>query len=1075
MVDFLLNQAKAPLSKSKAILDIFDPKDDGGSVPYNSRDREVRLKNPPRVQFDLGQAKPPGTPGKNPTFDLSKAKPPQATAAPAPSGGKGWLASISEPSIKAAANLETGIIAPLLSDKSKKILQDKGLYTPGESPVKEYSTAAYGTLMAPVAPLIDAVTGGAKKTAQSIGVSDKTINRAGDLAGTAMDVLGVAGIPGAKGLKPKVGDAGLDSHTIESKLVDLEKKHDAEKDPARQEAIKKQMMNLVNTHPAVKGKASTEANSPNTENPSAHDIEMKLASLEKEHDAATDAAKQAQIKQKMMDLVNNHPSIKKPTPQFDLSKAKPPSAASEAVTGLRNIVSPESAGPKARDTATNIRAETGTSNRNISKAEAKLEDSYKTANSMTPEQHTDYYNYVENRSKGAVLSDPKLQKFADDTADVMKSIRSDIESLPEGEKIGFYEDYFPHQFKDPQAAKRFTSQFVARQGSSGNLKARKYPTLAEAQAAGLQLVDPNPVRAASRYVTSMSNYIGSKRIANQLVEKGDGKYYRPGKQPEGWVPLTGRFGERTRGYTKTELPDAQMGEEVSDITAVPLHEKLYAPPEVARIYNNFYSKGVEGGDLGKVYEVARTANAANTAAELSLSAYHLGTVTGQLLANDVSRILKNTLVGDWKGVGKAALSATVGQIPFVKGSTYKVGKKLIKQYKGLEDHGLDMESIAEHFERGGGKLGQDRLYRGGEEGGLLAAKGGLPEAVRSIKEKFNEPGLGSKGKAALEVFQRATEDVSYPLFEKYIPSIKTGAFANLMSDFLRQNPSATDAEIAAARKHNIDLVDERFGEMNMDNIFWHKLLKQTASLALRAPGWDIGLVRQAGGGVLDATTVIQKLVTGKKFDKKLLDRPSFLFSVMGTMALTSAAYQYMKTGKAPDEMLDYFAPHTGGHNVRGQEERTVLPLAAHGRELLHIAAPYASEGALGTESPLSGITQEASNKIASFPKNVVQAYNNEDYFGNPIGDVTGPGGWASSVPARVGHVAEGFLPFGLTEQGAKTKGSNLNTVERRLLGMRPASMEIASPDRYKEMRWSQEMKKELKGRKSAIRHEMEKE
>ena len=57
----------------------------------------------------------------------------------------------------------------------------------------------------------------------------------------------------------------------------------------------------------------------------------------------------------------------------------------------------------------------------------------------------------------------------------------------------------------------------------------------------------------------------------------------------------------------------------------------------------------------------------------------------------------------------------------------------------------------------------------------------------------------------------------------------------------------------------------------------------------------------------------------------------------------------------------------------------------------------------------------------------------------------------------------------------KNKGSNLNTIERRLLGVRPAGMEIADPDGFKQMRWVQEMKKEVKSIRSENKHKTEKE
>lgn len=941
------------------------------------------------------------------------------TAAPE-QGGKEWLASVFEPSQKAGANLISGAMAPFMSEKSLKILQDKGLYTPGESPLKEFSTAAYGTMMAPVAPAIQAAAGKAKDAGNATIGKDST-NMVGDMLNTAMDVAGFA-LPGIKGAeagftKPSMFNAKGEAITpafIEKKLTDLEVKHDATKDPVKQAAIKQQMLDLVNSGPEAEN------------------------------------------------MARDNGTYKAPPTKEELK------AQQRAASSGWNVINPEGAGPKADDTATTIRAETGTAGRNTAKTEAELVRSYNKAAEMSPEQQSDFYQYVEGRSKGATLQDPGLQKMADDTKNVMENTRKEIESLPKGDEIGFYQDYFPHIWKNPEQARSFVNNFVTKQGSNAALKARKMPTIADGRAAGLELADANPVRAASKYATSMNNYIASKRIATQIIDKGDAKYYTPGKQPEGWVPLTGRFAERTRSYLK-DVP------EENDVAATAIHEKLFAPPEVARIYNNFYSKGLEGTDLAKPYEIGRSLNGANTAAELALSAYHFGTITGQLLASDVSRVLKNTLVGDWKGVGKAVKSATLGQIPFLKGSSYKIGKSLIKQYKGLEDHGIDMESIAEHFERGGGKVGQEKLYRTTEKGGLFTGKGGIKQSVRDIKEEFAQPGMSPKAKATAEVFQRAMEDVSYPLFEKYIPSIKTGAFANLMGDWMRQNPGASDAAISAARKKYVDLVDDRFGEMNMDNVFWHKYIKQAASLFTRAQGWDIGLVRQAGGSVMDTAEIIKGLFKGKKPNAKLLDRPAFLASVIGTMALTSAAYQYMKTGKAPDEMLDYFAPKTGGTNTRGTAERTMLPTAAHGRELVHIAAPFASEGVFGTESPAQGLMDEVSNKVASLPRNVYQAYENEDFAGNKIAPTTGDNGWMGSVPGRVGHVTKGFAPFGLTGQGDKLEGSNLSTVERRLLGMRPAGMEISDPEDFKQMRWAQEMKKEVKSYKAEARREGNKE
>jgi hypothetical protein len=228
--------------------------------------------------------------------------------------------------------------------------------------------------------------------------------------------------------------------------------------------------------------------------------------------------------------------------------------------------------------------------------------------------------------------------------------------------------------------------------------------------------------------------------------------------------------------------------------------------------------------------------------------------------------------------------------------------------------------------------------------------------------------------------------------------------------------------------------------MNMDNIFWPKLQKQIASLFLRAQGWDIGLVRQAGGGVLDTGRIAKQMIEKKGFDKSLLDRPAFLASTIVTYATLAAAYQYMKTGEAPNSMLDFMAPRTGGIVERGtNKEAERIQLPGHGKELMQMVTPTPGEG------PLSGVSRELYNKVATLPKNLYEAYENQNYRSDPIGNVTGDMGWLGSLGPRIGHVAEGFVPFSLGEQGALKEGSNLNAVERHGFGLRPAGMQIGNP------------------------------
>lgn len=144
----------------------------------------------------------------------------------------GLLEKGEEASIKGGAQLESNIIAPALSPDQRQQLQNVGLYNQSsglaeklrnsgtplttenykqliaegvmQSPVGQFTTAAYSTLMAPVAPLFDIAADTAKKSGASQGDVD--------LATAGLTILAVAHSGGVKG---KVAE-GLENHVTGS-------------------------------------------------------------------------------------------------------------------------------------------------------------------------------------------------------------------------------------------------------------------------------------------------------------------------------------------------------------------------------------------------------------------------------------------------------------------------------------------------------------------------------------------------------------------------------------------------------------------------------------------------------------------------------------------------------------------------------------------------------------------------------------------------------------------------------------------------------------------------------------------
>ncbi len=699
-------------------------------------------------------------------------------------------------------------------------------------------------------------------------------------------------------------------------------------------------------------------------------------------------------------------------------------------TDIRDIVSPTMAGEGAKKTGMAIRRAYGEASRRRAQDETALKKFAHLASKLTGEALAKFYRYVEGRSKGVILEDKSLQGMADGIRDVYERTRAKLESMPEARQMRFVKDYFTHQWKDKAAAEKFINDFIAQQGSLRHLKPRLIPTIEEGLAAGLELKEPNPVRAVSSYLGSMNNYIASVEALRSIMNDLGGGYYAKGKEPEGYRPLVGHNAERI----ENAKVDPVSGKLVPARTL-----QLYAPEDVATIYNRFYSKGFESTKAKGIYEAARNAINANTMMELGLSTYHAGTITLQSLNQDMGRIAKNALAGDWKGVADAAkkLVSPAG----LKSSHAMHGKKLVQQYRNLKDHGVDVEAMANHFAQANLHLGLDPLSRLSHRGFMEANKRGeLPEIIAKLKEQATKGyGLGLL-KSGAEVAGRVVSDVSAPLFNRYIPSIKMSSFADLMGDWLRQHPEASKEQIQVQQARIGNLVDDRFGELNMDNIYWNRFAKQVAGLTFRAPGWDLGLIRQVGGPPLDIYRMLHDAATGKKFNPDNLDRPLYLLGAAAVYAAMNSTMTYLKTGKPPSEqdLKDLVNYRTGGTYKtlhRLYPERGVLP--GHGKEIQNLQ-PVPSKG------PLSGLAEEASNKVASLPRNIYDIWMNKDWKGNPIYDEKSKD-WVTSTPgiAQAAYLMKGFVPFAIDNVTKDTSGSNLSIMEKAL-GVKPAGAKIVA-------------------------------
>ena len=129
--------------------------------------------------------------------------------------------------------------------------------------------------------------------------------------------------------------------------------------------------------------------------------------------------------------------------------------------------------------------------------------------------------------------------------------------------------------------------------------------------------------------------------------------------------------------------------------------------------------------------------------------------------------------------------------------------------------------------------------------------------AKTFKQIFKESKTPMGG--AANVFAHGLgstiQKVSAPMFDTWIPNMKRGVVIERLGQWVKEHPDAPyEEQLAYARKLG-DSVDNRFGEMMRDNLFWNRTLRDAAQFGLLSYSWVLGATRMAVGARKGAHTV----------------------------------------------------------------------------------------------------------------------------------------------------------------------------------------------------------------------------
>ena len=374
----------------------------------------------------------------------------------------------------------------------------------------------------------------------------------------------------------------------------------------------------------------------------------------------------------------------------------------------------------------------------------------------------------------------------------------------------------------------------------------------------------------------------------------------------------------------------------------------WAPEQGAHVLNQHLSPGLAGNALFDVY---RAAGNNITSVKLGLSAFHAMVESMNSVLSKAALSLEYATPRRLGGQGAPGLAMKKGGeilvAPFID---YLRGSKALTEYFTKDPSGDVTRSVVDQIIQGGGRIKRDEFYRSN------AAKA-FTEALRS----GNYPG------AAIRAPFAALEKTAAPIMDHLVPRLKLGAFLDLAQLETRRLPNdATPADIQAAYGRAWDSVDNRFGELVYDNLFWPKWVKDVGQITLRALGWQVGTARELGGAAVDTAKYAKDLGTGKTPEVTHRMAYATALASVGT-AFAGALYQYLHTGTLPQDARDYVFPKTGEKGPDGQELRAKLPT-------------YAADVYEFTHDP----AHTAANKVSDLTSGLIEIAENRDRRGVEI-------------------------------------------------------------------------------------------
>ncbi len=631
-----------------------------------------------------------------------------------------------------------------------------------------------------------------------------------------------------------------------------------------------------------------------------------------------------------------------------------------------------------------------------------------TFNKMPKEKQYDFIARIQN---GKRQETPELQGIADTVSKMFDDLYKDAESVTPG-AVGYRKGYFPGMWEDEGAAERFFNDRAKNmEGSKAFTKNKVYDDIQEGIAAGLK-PKGTPLDMAFAKMHEVQKYVTTHRVMQEMEADKTAVLIKASEPaPSGYTLIPEPYGIVTK-RAKVNLAGQQTNLS-NELQGKPEMETFrYAvKDDVAQVINNYLSRSLyENKYVGSAY--AGYMNAANTLNQFQLgvgSAFHAGFTSMEAVISKFALGVKAMARGDVADAVKL-----MAESPLQVYKNPMLGDKLIRAYQGESVSGKEIPQIVKWLEMAGARAHMDNRFR--------------TTTTDKMIKNWSE---GSKVAAIARSPFALVEQMARPILEWLVPRQKFGVFAELATEWNKQNPGATHEDTRTAMQYIWNRVDSRLGQVVYERLFTNNVAKNVVQALLRAPGWTGGTIVEVGGGVNDFANVFRDMAHGKK--PVMTDKMAYTISLLTITGLINGVMTKLLTGEDPKDGKDLLAFRTGKIDEHGNPERMMLPTYA--KDI------YAYINKPGTT--LLNKTHPMISLMADIAKN-------KDYYGTQIRDKeSNPA--VQTAQAGV-YAAKAFVPFWMRgAQKASDRGDSAASMLSPLIGIMPATAEFTKTKAQKLM------------------------